>query len=351
MFSKATVSSLASSYNWMKKQNPTDIPEQSHENRTRSNVHPLPFSKRTAFNRRLEKKVSAPPERLFVDLYSDSPSSKSQVVLKDPSSSSTSLTTSSNMYSKFYRKRPGGNHPPRRNKKKDNKKFVPIEIIDLTEPPSIETIRNNNDLYFTYDPRGVSLSNIPVGYCNYCRCPDPYCADKMFGRYCYEYMERLVGRMGFKYYKLETDIKWDFLTHYKNLLEMKLTFNNILVGDWKLDKDMEFPKCLRVGYYAKFLSDMKLWENREDEDAQPPIIMEFVDDDDIAMGLPPLLKRHDSESDDEVDGPSGMRRHASSSKTAVEQASDVGPMFKVMKQHLLNGQKKTSKMVNPYKKN
>ena len=43
-----------------------------------------------------------------------------------------------------------------------------------------------------------------------------------------------------------------------NLLEMKLTFNNILLGNWKLDRDMEFPLCLCEGSYTNFLNDKKL---------------------------------------------------------------------------------------------
>ena len=112
------------------------------------------------------------------------------------------------MFSNNKGKHANHNYPNRN--KKESKKFKPIVIIDLTEPLAIKTIRKDNDLYFTYDPRGVSINNIPVDYCKYCCCPEPYCAEKMSGRYWYEYMERLVGWMGFKYYKLETrDIKWD----------------------------------------------------------------------------------------------------------------------------------------------
>jgi hypothetical protein len=350
MFSKATVSSLASTCNWMKKIDPTDIPEPKHASRSDLNVHPLPYSKRSSFKRPSEKRVLAPPQRLFVDLYSDAKPSSLEVALKDPPSSSSASATSVKMNPNLPRKRSGGSRS-RRNRR-DEKKFKPIEIIDLTAPPSIESIRLNNNIYFTYDPRGLANNTtLPVGYCRHCRCPEPYCADKMFGKYCYQHMERLVSRMGFDYYRLERDIKWDFISQYMNLLEMKLTFNNIVIRNWKLDKDMEFPLCVSQGHYKTFLEDVKLWENRDSEE-NPPIVMEFVNDDDIEMGLPPLLKRKDSDSDDDVDEPSGTAsRKASTDRTAVEQASDVGMMFKLVKHHLLERKvPKNSKVVNPYTK-
>ena len=77
--------------------------------------------------------------------------------------------------------------------------------------------------------------------------------------------------------------------------------------------------------------------------------MEFVNDDDIKMGVPPLFKRQESKSDDEVDEPS-IQGHVSVRHSAIEHVSGVSSVFKVVKQHLLNGQKNNNIEVNPYKK-
>ena len=226
----------------------------------------------------------------------------------------------------------------------------PIEIIDLTCHPSIETIRKENHLYFTYDPRGVEFDDeLPTDHCLVCRCPTPYCAEKMFGRHLYKYMEIMIGRMGFEYYKKEKTIHWDTLSHYINMLEMKLSFNNIALSDWKLDNHTLLPMCIKNGSYRQLLDDVVLWKHREVDDKPTNAVMEFVNDDEINDGLPPLLKRQDSGSDDEGDEPPTLDTTSLVKRTTIEQASDVSPLFKVIKKMVTN-KCNDMRVVNVYKK-
>ena len=345
---KFALSSIYSSSNWLKKIDPTVIPEPRHSHRKDLNVGYLPFSEREPVIRYLEKKpFTLPPGAVVVDLSHSTSSSTKTNYHKDKSP----IRTPRKMLSKS---RIG---PQRRSKPRPHKRSKihskEREIIDLTVPSSLEAIREQNQLYFSYDPRGVSSVIIPEDYCMDCKCPVPYCADKVFGIHCNQYMERLVGRMGFHYHKREKDILWDYHSHYVCMLEMKLSFNNIRVGNFSFDRDAELPMCVKQGSYATFLNDLKLWKNGESDTEKETIsIVEFVNDDDITNGLPPLLKRQDTYSDDDESDNHKVDDDMVKSKdrrTLVEQASDIGAAFKLMKSYV---QKKRtdSKVVNPYKK-
>ena len=313
-------------------------------------VNSIPSSKRTTYkNTVIKKRVLAPPPSLFVDLSGDDFPSSTHTISTKPrvwsarystKKMSEALASSArrhNLRSKF--------RPP----SKRTSVSKPIEIIDLTCPASIETIRKENNLYFTYDPRGVENDDdLPKDYCIECRCPTPYCAEKMFGKHLYKYMEILIGRMGFDYYKKEKDIHWDILSHYINMLEMKLCFNNIALGDWKLDNHTLLPMCIKQGSYRKLLDDVSLWKHREIEDAPVTTVMEFINDDEINDGLPPLLKRQDSGSDDEGDDLPSLHTTSPVKRTAVEQASDVSPLFKEIKKRVSNNLN-AMRVVNVYR--
>ena len=61
------------------------------------------------------------------------------------------------------------------------------EVIDLTDDddtPSMEDIRRNNGLFFTYDPYGIWANRSKPGYCSDCGCPQNYCGNLVFGREC-----------------------------------------------------------------------------------------------------------------------------------------------------------------------
>jgi hypothetical protein len=349
MFSKQASSSLSPTTNWLKKLNPTDIPEHNNSTQTNLNVNSLPFSKRTKIrnSNRKRKAVLSPPPSKFVDLSGDQ-----EITTKKSSETSTTSTTtvsrkdqsismSSSSSAERHRRRSKFRVPSRRTAPPK-----PIEIIDLTRPSSIETIRKENELYFSYDPRGVDNDHeLPTGYCQKCRCPDVYCAEKMFGKYLYLLMEKQISRLGFEYYEKEKDILWDFSTHYVNLLEMKVCFNNISLGEYRLESHTIMPMCINQGSYKKLLDDLKLWKHRDHE------VMEFVNDDEIEMGLPPLLKRQDSGSDDDSynNGPPSL--HASPLKrTAIEQSADIGASFRAMKEKVSSKGKNAMRVFNPYKK-
>ena len=357
MFSKLASSSLSSSYNWMKKIDPTAIPEPTHSRRKDLNVPYPPFSERPAIKRRPSKKpFILPPSAVIVDLSQETSSESKHIRRKKPSVTSSHNPNPNMMLSKSANRRKLRSTPrPHKRSKQDCR---PKVIIDLTTPAPLSSIRQQNQVFFSYDPRGVSVNNIPADYCHDCRCPAPYCADIVFGIHCNQAMERLIGRMGFNYHRREKDILWDYHSHYVNTLEMKLSFNNIRVGNFSFDRDAELPMCVKKGSYNTFLNDLKLWRNGESDTEKKTItVVDFVNDDDIDKGLPPLMKRQDTDSDDDEDDDDKVRDDVMEIKderiinrrTAIEQASDIGAAFKLMKSYV-NKEHKVSKVVNPYKK-
>jgi hypothetical protein len=362
MFSKFASSSLSSSYNWIKKVDPTAIPDPKHSRRKDLNVGYPPFSEREPVTRRSytasKKPFVIPQSAVVIDLCNIDSSITGQ---------NSSSTKQSPSYPKYHHpdnmlsnsaSRPNRNSKPRPHKR-SKKEHQTREIIDLTVPSSLLAIREQNKVYFSYDPRGVSIDNVPDDYCQDCRCPKPYCADKVFGIHCNQYMERMIGRMGFDYYQRERDLLWDYHSHYVCMLEMKLSFNNIRVGNFSFDRDAELPSCVKQGSYKTFLDDLQLWKHGDsDSEARKIESVEFVDDEDIERGIPPLLKRKESDSDDDEneevakyneDVKQRKEKVVNHRRTAVEQSSDIGATFKLMKNHLQK-QKNYSKVVNPYKK-
>jgi hypothetical protein len=136
---------------------------------------------------------------------------------------------------------------------------------------------------------------------------------------------------------------FDFSTHYVNLLEMKVCFNNIALGEYRLECHTILPTCIKQGSYHKLLEDVKLWKHRDDN------VVEFLNDEEIDMGLPPLLKRQESDSDDDDDDPPTLQG-SPLKRTSIEQASDIGPTFRAMKERVSSKGKNIMKVFNPYKK-
>jgi hypothetical protein len=306
----------------------------------------MPYSKRPKYRKSTTKRkpILSPLPSQFVDL---SGSEQTTVTLNNDRKPSSSVlphkidhTSMSGYSSERHRTRSKFRVPSRRTSTPK-----PIEIVDLTQPSSIEMIRKENTLYFSYDPRGVENDDrLPEDYCVKCRCPNQYCAEKMFGKFLSNLMEKQIARMGFEYYEKENDILWDFSTHYVNLLEMKVCFNNIALGEYRLESHTILPMCIKEGSYKKLLDDLMLWKHRDEE------VMEFVNDDEIERGLPPLLKRQDSGSDDDDnDNPPAL--YASPLKrSVVEQKSDISPSVRALKKQLSTNGKNFMKVFNPYKK-
>ena len=76
--------------------------------------------------------------------------------------------------------------PASRKKTKDGV----IDLTDLKEEDllpgtPLDLIKSQHSLFYLYNPRGFNKRRfLPPGYCVYCRCPENYCADKVFGEIC-----------------------------------------------------------------------------------------------------------------------------------------------------------------------
>jgi hypothetical protein len=209
MDSKLPPGSINPTSNWARKKDPSKKSDSTHTSRDKWNETCLPYATMHTNSRKYcsgGKPILSPLPSQFVDLSGEDWTSKAQPTVYKMSNEAVRRRKTSNdvleVSSKRHRSRSKFRVPSRRTSGQK-----PVEIIDLTQPSSIETIRKENRLYFSYDPRGIENDDhLPEDYCLMCRCPNQYCAEKMFGKYLYKLMEKQISRMGFEYYDKEKDI-------------------------------------------------------------------------------------------------------------------------------------------------
>jgi hypothetical protein len=63
--------------------------------------------------------------------------------------------------------------------KSPNRQLVKVKPVE--RDLSLQEIKKNNTLFYTYDPRGNKTKPLPKGYCSSCLCPQIYCAETIFG--------------------------------------------------------------------------------------------------------------------------------------------------------------------------
>ena len=211
-------------------------------------------------------------------------------------------------------------------------------IIDLTGSvhPSMSQIRSTNKLYFTYDPRGQLIKHEDVAlFCEDCRCPKEYCAEKVFGELCYNQVEHLVGKLGFEVIDTQLMVIQYFKRSYTEMVHHKMMVNKIPFRNYNVQRYVHVPECMRLNSLRKIIDDVALWKERSLE-----VVSYGPDsDDDDASDLPELKGRDSEDSgDDMLTTPvkDMNANHTKTERTAVEQAKDVGPMFKLMKQRYMS---------------
>ena len=227
--------------------------------------------------------------------------------------------------------------------KKD--KITKDNFVDLTLPvvfPALTQIKKENDLFFTYNPMGCDVPvNSDLTYCEHCRCPLVYCNNTVFGPMCYRDVERLVCKNGFEEFEGDREIKLFFRCTYTDLIKSKMLMNNVSLIHISEYRYMRLPKCVKRGSLRKLIDDIKLWKHEEDEvriqdglEPQTPdedkIFLALETGEGLPEDLPPLDPPLSTSASGRVVNP-----YKNTGRTAVEQAADVGPMFKVMKKEVM----------------
>ena len=239
-------------------------------------------------------------------------------------------------------------------KKKDD-----VEVIDITDDRSaaiksgqllpgtpISLIRSNYSLYFSYDPRGLKVTPLKIGYCMYCKCPSNYCAEKVFGHICYKRCETKIYSKGCHRFDDEA-IEDMYRKVYTKMLFAKMSFNNISYTTTHLYR---IPKCMKLNSYSRLLARVKRDNKKSDK---------LLWDDDFDMSkeeLNAFAKRHcpdykhtydysiDFSKQEDEEEKKYMKELEEDAKTvkrsAVEQVADVSPLFKVAKQEVKKEKRK-----------
>ena len=221
-------------------------------------------------------------------------------------------------------------------------------VVDLTQDETeLVNIKQQHPLFFSYDPTGVDPSKMEtnIEYCRICKCPEVYCCNTIFGPMCHKDVEHLVCKNGFQDYEEESELKSCFKCIYTDLVKCKMLMNNVSLREINDFKYMSLPKCVKRGYLKKLIDDVALWEHQEEQDMyeRGSAIAAIYDNksDDEPADLPDLVDRSIEEELDVVHVI--MNPYLPQKRAVVEQATDVSPLFKVIKTQVKHAINKTEK--------
>ena len=222
--------------------------------------------------------------------------------------------------------------------KNSSSALVSKDIIDLTQDPSMSDIRSQNEAFFSYDPRGCPVLHKDKSlYCEDCNCPVVYCAEKVFGKMCYDKVEHLIAKLGLDVIDTQLMVIQHFKRTYTEFVHHKMMWNNVSFRNYSEYRYVKVPDCLRHGSLRKIIDDHATWKERNYE------VVSWgpdTDDDDNANVDLPALKTVSSDTGEDETGssanPVDMTVAVPCNRTAIEQAVDVSPMFQSIKQLLLS---------------
>ena len=209
-------------------------------------------------------------------------------------------------------------------------------VIDLTKSDTIGELRSNNALFYSYDPRGRQIKHEEKDlFCNLCKCPKLYCAEKVFGEMCYKHVEHLVAKLGFDVIDTQLMVIQHFNRTYTELVHHKMMWNHISFAKYNTRMYVPVPDCMRLASLRRIIDDVAIWrEERTEVVSWGP----SIDGEDEDEELPLLVRKSSSDSNDdssnEVVVPTEVTTE-NNKRTAIEQASDVGPIFKMIKKYVI----------------
>ena len=128
-----------------------------------------------------------------------------------------------------------------------------------------------NPVFFAYNPYGYpKKSTLPVGCCYSCRCPEAYCAERVFGEMCLKQAEHEVYTVQgmAKIHPRDVDeLRILFETIYTAAVKHKMMWNNI-------DPPVAFrgshiigvPRCVKNNSLRRFVLNYR-YECKTDEES------------------------------------------------------------------------------------
>ena len=132
------------------------------------------------------------------------------------------------------------------------------KVIDLTgnsgKPelpgPRLQEMKEQNNVYWTYDPRGVPTREMDTAYyCSQCKCPYHYCAKITFGDVVTRQVEYLLKEKN-EPSKITYDwLELKFRGIYWNCVHHKMMINSIQFPDgYSFPSYGSLPSCIKLVY-------------------------------------------------------------------------------------------------------
>ena len=146
------------------------------------------------------------------------------------------------------------------------------EIIVLPLPVTpLNILKMQNPVFFTYNPYGYpKRCTLPVGCCYSCRCPEAYCAERVFGEMCLkqaEYEVYTVQGMSKIHPRNVDELRILFETIYTAAVKHKMMWNNIaLPAAFRGKHIVGVPRCVKNNSLRRFVLNYR-YECKTDEES------------------------------------------------------------------------------------
>ena len=228
---------------------------------------------------------------------------------------------------------------PRPRKRNTKTSSSVIDLSGTPEPTPLFLIRNKHPLFFSYDPRGTKkIKTMGIEFCKDCLCPKKYCAEIVYGKMTARRTLNLMQREGLDDYDDNDDISTEFAEVYTMFIKGKMMWNNISFKRFNEDKSVKVPGCMIRGSLSYLFTEV---QKRRDADADAVWDdgLDLTEKELDAFVASVVPGRDSKQPSEEEDGGMDMSDSVTTvamveSRTAIEQASDIGPMFKLMKRKL-----------------
>lgn len=143
-------------------------------------------------------------------------------------------------------------------------------ILPLPVPP-LAVLKIQNPVFFSYNPYGYPRNTtLPVGCCLSCRCPEAYCAERVFG-------EMVLKQAEYEVYVIQgmakinphdvDELRTLFETIYTDAVKHKMMWNNInLPVEFRTNHIISVPNCIKNKSLRRFVLNYR-YECKTDEES------------------------------------------------------------------------------------
>ena len=149
-------------------------------------------------------------------------------------------------------------------------------------PSPLSLIKQQNKIYYIYDPRGYPTEPLPLNYCRYCRCPMVYCSEVVFGVMSLNHAKTLAYSPGPHCTLEKEDMKELFDRAFTKLVFAKLRWNGFDLSVKETEtsfRSLKIPRCVKKQSLKKIFAIIEEYnyptydeddydEEKEEEDLQ-----------------------------------------------------------------------------------